>query len=243
MQSRDQALTKKTVIITGAAGSLGSALSRVCLREHWNVVMLDSKQQGLEQIFDRLVDLGLPEPALHPMDLSAAGPEDFDTVITAMESEFGGLDAVVHCAARFEGLMPLEHVSPSEWLKHLQVNLNAAWLLSTHALPLLRKSPAGRLYFLLEDLSRMEGPFWGPYGISKHALRALVSQFSAECKSTQIQVLGINPGPLSSALRSRAYHAESPMAQPGPEHAAEQIAACLSGDAQTNEVFLDLKRD
>jgi len=236
-------LTEKTVIITGAAGSLGSALSQICLREHWNVVMLDSNKRGLEQVFDHIVDFGLPEPALHPMDLSAAGPEDFDTMIKTIESEFGGLDAVVHCAARFEGLMPLEHVSPPEWLMHLQVNLNAAWLLSTHALSLLRKSPAGRLYFLLEDLSRMEGAFWGPYGISKHALRALVSQLSVECKSTQIQVLGINPGPFGSALRSRAYHAENPTAQPSPEFAAEQIAAYLGGDQDPQEVFVELKPD
>lgn len=234
-------MDRKTVIITGAAGSLGAALSETCLRENWNVVMLDSNRKELEQSYDKMTGLGLPEPVLHPLDLSAAGPDDFDDVANNVEAEFGGLDAVVHCAARFEGLMPLEHVPPPEWLMHLQVNLNAAWLLSTYALPLLRKSETGRLYFILEDLPRMEGAFWGPYGVSKHALRALVSQLSAECKSTQIQVLGINPGPFGSALRSRAYHAENPTAQPGPEHAAEEIAAYLNSDQESPEVFVEIR--
>jgi NAD(P)-dependent dehydrogenase (short-subunit alcohol dehydrogenase family) len=231
----------KTIIVTGAAGGLGSALSLVSVREGFNTVMLDCNQRGLEDAYDRITEAGLPDPALYPLDLSAAGPEHFDELLDKVNAEFGGLDAVVHCAARFEGLTPLEQVSPPEWLLQIQVNLNAAWLLSAQSLPLLRNSELGRLYFLLEDLSKVEGAFWGAYGVSKHALRALVSQFAAECKSSSIQVLGISPGPLRSALRSRAYHAENPASQPDPESAAGQIMQLLKGDIDPCGNFLDLQ--
>jgi len=222
-------LNGNTIIVTGAAGGLGSALSMVAAREGFNTVMVDCDQRRLEEAYDRITDAGLPEPALYPLDLSAAGPEHFDELLDNVISEFGGLDAVIHCAARFEGLTPLDQVSPQEWLLQIQVNLNAAWLLSAQSLPLLRNSEAGRLYFLLEDMSKVGGAFWGAYGISKHALRALVSQFDAECRSSNIQVLGINPGPLRSALRSLAYHAENPASQPDPEVAAGQIMELQRG--------------
>ena len=81
------------------------------------------------------------------------------------------------------------------------MNLNAAWLLTALCLPALRMSGVGRLYFLLEDLRKVGGPLWGPYGVSKHALRALVGQLAAECQGSGIQVLGINPVAFLRAMR------------------------------------------
>lgn len=230
----------KTIIVTGAAGGLGSALSLACVQAGFNTVMLDCDRRGLEAAYDGITEAGLPDPALYPLDLAGAGPEEFEQLLETVKAEFGGLDALVHCAARFQGLTPLEQVSPPEWLMNIQVNLNAAWLLSAQALPLLRESGQGRLYFMLEDLPRMEGAFWGAYGVSKHALRALVSQFAAECKSSSVQVLGINPGPLQSALRSVAYHSENPALQPAPALAAEKIRQYLAGERVAESSFVDL---
>ena len=231
----------KTIIVTGAAGGLGSAFSMEAARKGFNTVMIDCDQHRLEQAYDRITDAGLPDPALYPLDLCAAGPEHFDELLEQVVAEFGGLDAVIHCAARFEGLTPLDQVAPPEWLLQIQVNLNAAWLLSAQSLPLLRNSGAGRLYFLLEDMAKVRGAFWGAYGVSKHALRALVSQFAEECRSSGIQVLGINPGPLRSALRSLAYHAENPALQPDPEMAARKIVQLLQGEIDPGGDFVDLQ--
>jgi len=205
--------------------------------------MLDCNRKGLETEWDRIVGMGLPEPALYPMDLLGAGTEDYENLLETVASEFGGLDAVVHCAARFEGLTPLEQFSPTEWLSSIQVNLNAAWLLSALSLPLLRQSESGRLYFILEDLSRMNGAYWGAYGVSKHALAALASQFAVECEPSNVQVLGINPGALRSPLRSRAYHAEHPESQPEPETAALQILQLLTGEKIPGKTLVDLPVD
>ncbi len=231
---------RKTVLVTGAAGSLGSALALACARQGYRTVLLDSDRRGLERVFDRAAEEGLPAPVLHPLDLSVAGPHEFQNMLEAIERQFGGLDALVHCAARFHGLTPLEHVAPEEWLLHLQVNLNAAWLLTALCLPALRMSGVGRLYFLLEDLRKVGGPLWGPYGVSKHALRALVGQLAAECQGSGIQVLGINPGPMRSPLRFSAYLAENPTSLPEPEAAAADIVALLSGRREPSGVYLDL---
>jgi NAD(P)-dependent dehydrogenase (short-subunit alcohol dehydrogenase family) len=205
-----------------------------------SLVLLDRDKTGLEQLFDRIVENGFPEPALQVMDLSAAGPEDIRAMLAAVEEEFGGLDALVHCAARFDALTPLEHVPPHEWLLSLQINLNAAWLLSALSLPLLRKSGDGRLYFILEDLNEVGGPLWGPYGVSKHALHALVGQFAAECQSSGVQVLGINPGPMQSPLRARAYLAENPSNLPPSARAAEQIMELITQNRAPSGAYIDL---
>jgi NAD(P)-dependent dehydrogenase (short-subunit alcohol dehydrogenase family) len=233
-------LNCKTLMVTGAAGSLGSALSHAAAARGFNLVLLDSDCQGLERLYDRLVEAGFSEPALQLTDLATVGPDDLQEIVAAVEEQFGGLDALVHCAARFDSLTPLEHVPPEEWLLSIQVNLNAAWLLSALCLPLLRKAGHGHLYFLLEDMDEVGGALWGPYGISKHALRALVGQLALECQTAGVRVLGINPGPMQSPLRSRAYLAEHPASAPSPSVAAEQIVELLLGTRQPSGTCLDL---
>ena len=233
-------MSRETLLITGAAGSLGSELSLIASQQGFNLALMDRDRKGLERLSDQIAESGCPEPALQVLDLATAGPDDISEILRALEQEFGGLDAVVHCAARFESLTPLEHVPPEEWLHAIQVNLNAAWLISSMCLPMLRNSSRGRLYFLLEDLDEVGGPFWGAYGVSKHALQAMAGQFAAECRSSGIQVLGINPGPMSSPLRSRAYLAENPATQPAPEIAARRIVALLTGERDPAGTFVDL---
>jgi len=233
-------LKSKTLLVTGAAGSLGSALSRAAAAHGFSLVLLDKNGKGLERVYDRIVEEGFSEPALQVADLAAVGPDDLQEILTAIRTEFGGLDALVHCAAHFDALTPLEHVSPEEWLVSMQINLNAAWLLSASCLPLLRESGDGRLYFLLEDLDEVGGALWGPYGVSKHALHALVGQLALECQTAGVQILGINPGPMRSPLRSRVYLAEHPAAAPDPSVAAERIVELLCGARMPSGAYVDL---
>jgi len=76
--------------------------------------------------------------------------------------------------------------------------------------------------------------------VSKHALKALTSQFAAECSSSGIQVLGINPGPMRTPIRAGAYHGEDPGLQPEPATAAIKIVEFLSGERIPETVFVDL---
>jgi NAD(P)-dependent dehydrogenase (short-subunit alcohol dehydrogenase family) len=230
----------RTVLITGAAGGLGSALSFQCAQAGFNTVMADNNIKALECAWDSIAENGLPKPVLHPLDLARAGPEQFDELVNALSFEFGGLDGVIHCAAQFDGLRPLDQVSPARWLEQIRVNLNAAWLLSVACLDLLRQSRSSFLYFLLEDMQKMEGAFWGAYGVSKHALKALASQFASECGASGIQVLGINPGPMATRLRAEAYHAENPGTLPTTAQAAEKILELTQGIKTPVGVFVDL---
>lgn len=233
-------MKKHTVIITGAAGALGSELAMAMAGQGWSTVMVDRNRRGLEEVYDRIEVLHPGQGVLYPMDLAGITPDEVDEFIARVCKATGGIDAIVHCAAHFESLTPLEHFDPADWLVHMQVNLNAAWLLSARALTALRISGQGRLVFMLEDLDKLEGPFWGAYGVSKHALKALVNQFSEECKSTSVDVRGVNPGPMRSDLRSRAYHSENPQDQGDPRVVADEITAYLCSETEWGNVFMEL---
>ena len=222
-------MKQATAIVTGAAGALGSELSLLLVQRGWSVVMLDKDRRGLEQAYDRIDESAAGTGLLHPLDLAGATPDDYAELLQTLEAECGGLDAVVHCAAHFEHLAPSEHIQPQDWLVSMQVNLNAPWLLSAMALPLLRDAGDGKLVFLLEDLDKVRGALWGAYGVSKHALATLLNQLSLECRSSGVTVKGVDPGPMRSGVRTRAYHAENPAQMPSPQYPALRIADFLEG--------------
>ncbi len=233
-------LSGKTILITGAAGGLGAALALQCADAGADLVLLDKDRRGLNQLSDRITDQGLTPPGLYPMDLAGAGVDDFNDLVEIIQSEFGGLYALIHCALDFDGLQPLEQVAPQDWLQSMQVNLNAPWLLSCTLLPLLKKVKNGRLFFMLDDLEMVTGAYWGAYGTGKAALAGLVRQFDETLSNTTVLVRGINPGAMRTAFRAKVYHAENPMEQPEPAIAAGKIAAMLTADLSASDLIVDI---
>lgn len=233
-------LTGKTILITGAAGGLGSAIALQCAGSGADLILLDKNRRGLGELSDRLVQRGLTPPGLYPLNLAAAGIDEFGDLVETIESEFSGLDALIHCAVDFDGLQPLEQVQPQDWLQSMQVNVNAPWLLSCALLPLLKKSKNGRLFFLLDELETVTDAYWGAYGTSKAALTGLVKQFNATLGNTTVSVRGIIPGPMRTGFRAKVYHAENPMEQPDPAVAADKITAMLTGSLSDRDLIVNL---
>jgi len=232
-------LSGKTILITGAAGGLGSALALQCAGEGADLVLLDKNRRALSVLSDKLTGQGFSPPGLYPLDLAGAGVDDFNQLADIVRSEFGGLHGLVHCALEFEGLQPLEQIEPQNWLQSIQVNVNAPWLLSCILLPLLKGAENGRLFFMLDDIEQVTGAYWGAYGTAKAALAGLVKQFHASLNNTEIIVKGINPGPMRTSFRAMVYHAENPLEQPEPALAAEKIAAILTGELPDHDPMMD----
>jgi NAD(P)-dependent dehydrogenase (short-subunit alcohol dehydrogenase family) len=233
-------LTGKTILITGAAGGLGSALALQCAIAGANLVLLDKNRRALGVLSDTLTKRGLKSPGLYPMNLAGAGPDDYADLVNTIDSEFAGLHALIHCALDFDGLQPLDQIDPQDWLQSMQVNVNAPWLLSCAVLPLLKKSDGGRLFFLLDDIETVTGAYWGAYGTGKAALTGMVRQFYEVLSNSGVDVRGIIPGSMRTGFRARVYHAENPLEQPEPEIVARKITGLLSADLYDQELILDL---
>ena len=233
-------LTTKTILITGAADGLGAALAMQCAAKGANLVLLDKNRRQLSVLSDKITEQGSAAPGLYPLDLAGAGVDEFNTLVDVINTEYGDLYALIHCALEFEGLQPLDQINPQLWLKSIQVNVNAPWLLSCTCLPLLKKSGGGRLFFMLDDPVRVSGAYWGPYGTAKAAVASLVKQFDETLSNTSVVVRGINPGPMRTDFRAKVFHAENPLTQPAPAVAAQKIVAMLEEETGSQEIIVDL---
>jgi len=232
-------LSGKTILITGAAGGLGSALALQCAGAGAGLILLDKNRRGLTRLSDRITDLDLTPPGLYPLDLAGAGPDEFSDLAETIQSEFGGLHALIHCALEFDSLQPLEQINPQDWLQSMQVNVNAPWLLTCSLLPLLKQAENGRLFFLLDDLETVTGAYWGAYGAGKAALTGMVRQFHETLSNSAVLVRGIIPGAMRTDFRAKVYHSENPNDQPEPVIVAGKITTLLTGDISDQAMLVN----
>ena len=217
------ALAGRVVLVAGAHGGLGSAASLACARAGATVVLLGRKVPKLNRLYDALAAEG-PEPLLYPLDLEGASPDDYAELAGRIESGPGRLDGLLHCAAEFRGLTPLAHTDPADFARALHIGLTARWWLTQACLPLLAKSPGASVVFAIDDLALAGKAFWGGYGIAQHGLATLIGMLQAELGADGTRISGLQPGPMRTTLRGRAFLADQDQDARDPSAYA---AACV----------------
>src|SRR6056297_2688565 len=219
---------RKVALVTGAAGALGGALVEQLMQAGWDCIAVDRNRRGLEQLHDRLGAEG-DAPLVVPLDLAGAGPQHYDELAASLEHRFDRLDALVHAAADFKALTPLEHHPADDWMKTLQAGLTGPFLLSQALLPLMRRTEGSRMVWIADDPKARSKAYWGGYGVAQSGRSALASILAAECRRDGPEVIEIDPGAFYSPLRSKAWPVENPDDLPTAADAAKKVMAVVSG--------------
>lgn len=232
------ALQDRVVLVAGAHGGLGSAAAVACARAGATVVMLGRKVPKLNRVYDAVAAVG-PEALLYPLDLEGASADDYAELAQRIEAELGRLDGVLHCAANFPGLTPLLQTDPAAFARAIHVNLTARWWLTQACLPLLAKADDAAVVFVVDDPARVGKAYWGGYGLAQHSLAGLVGMLQSELASSKIRVSGLQPGPMRTPLRARAYVEENDRVARDPEAYAQACVTLLSpaGAAHRGQVW------
>lgn len=217
-------LAGRVIVLTGAHGDFGQAAALACARAGATLVLVGRKVPKLNRVFDAVKAVG-PEPALYPMDLAGADPADFEALADTVERELGGLHGILHGAADFSGLTPLENTPPEQFVRQWQVNLTARWLLTQACLPALRRADDSAVVFVIDAPERVGGAYWGAYGLAQTANRALMRMLHEETAASSVRVAALQPGPMRTALRARAFVDEAALRVPP---ASAYAAACVA---------------
>ncbi len=224
------ALAGRVVLVNGAHGGLGAAASLACAQAGATVVLLGRKVPKLNRVYDAIAGHGdgLPTPLNYPLDLEGASADDYAEMATRIESELGRLDGVLHCAADFPGLTPLEHTDPAAFARALHVNLTAKWWLTQACLPLLKRATDSAVVFVVDDVGRVGKAYWGGYGIAQQGLSALTAMLHAELANSPVRVSALQPGPMRTSLRAKAYVNEEDILARDPALSAGDCVTLLS---------------
>ena len=218
----------KIVLVTGANRGFGLAITMDLARAGATVIMLGRDLGSLEYAYDAVVDAGLTEPILYPLDLEGATPENYQELQDNILSQFGKLDGVVHNASILGAQMPIDQYDIKLWYSTLQINLSAPFMLTQFLIPALSKSNDARVIFMSSTVGREARAYWGAYSVSKFGIEGFAKTLSEELEKTHISVNTVNPGNMRTEMRRAAYPAEDSSKVPLPEEKSQAIVYLLS---------------
>ena len=221
-------LDKKIALITGASRGIGAAVAKRFAAEGAHVVLVARTVGGLEATDDAVRNLG-GSATLVPLDLRQM--DMIDTLGAQLYERFGKLDILVGNAAQLGSLSPLAHAAPSEVEDVITINLTANYRLLRACDPLLRASKQGRVIMVTSGAAARPVPYWGPYAATKAALEHMTIIYAAENASTGIHANVIDPGPIATAMRAKAFPGEDPKTLPGPDSVTEWFLRLAEADA------------
>jgi len=211
-------LAGRVILVTGAGDGLGRTASLAYARHGATIILVGRTQQKLETLYDEILAEQLAAPLLMPLDMAKAGLREFEQIAAAIEREFGRLDGLLHSAATLGTLTPLALYDLETWQRVMQVNFNAAYLLTRACLGVLDKSPDASVIFTSSEMARHGRAYWGAYAAAGAALESLAQVWADELSTnTQIRMNTLDPGAVRTALRARAYPGENPLTLPAPE--------------------------
>ena len=215
--STSKSLNGRLALVTGASRGIGRAVAKALAASGAHVIATARTTGALEELDDEIASAG-GKATLLPLDLRKG--DRIDQLGPTLFQRWGKLDIFVGAAGILGPLSPLGHVTADSWDAVMDVNVNANWRLTRTLGPLLQRSDGARVIFVSSGAASGKNAYWGPYAVSKGALETLARTYAAELVSTPARVNIINPGPVRTAMRAKAFPGEDPSTLPTPEDLA-----------------------
>ena len=185
---KEQTLSRKVALVTGAAGGIGKAIADKLVAEGANVFLTDIDEQSL-----------LEANATYKRDISSyavCNVTDSNSIAAAYKKaclEFGGVDIIVHSA----GLAiskPLEETTHKDWSILQDVLVKGQFDLAKQGVEIMRKQKLGGDYIAIASKNGLvSGPNNVAYGTAKAAQQHMIRLLAAELGKDHIRLNTVNP--------------------------------------------------
>lgn len=213
-------LTDRVILVTGAGQGLGREAALSYAKHGATVILLGRQVKKLEAVYDEITAAGYPEAIIFPMDLAKATEDDCKALAEGIYQQLGRLDGILHNAAHFDNLSPLEIQTVAQFETMLKVNVSIPFAITKTCLPLLKKSADASVIFTSSTAGHTAAAYWGAHGISKQAIEHLVKTWASELENVKsVRINALIPGPIQSPQRKKTH--------PGEVHGSLPAASTL----------------
>ena len=174
----------KTVLVTGAAGGMGTAICRTLQAAGWQVYALDLRPVEMEGVESVCCDL--------------TDPKALEQVRDGFAEKYSHLDAIVHAAGIYD-LDALSEMDDQRFNRIFAINVFGAARINRLFTPFMGNG--GRITIITSELAPLNPlPFTGIYGVTKAALDKYAYSLRSELSLRGIHVSVIRPGAVNTGL-------------------------------------------
>jgi NAD(P)-dependent dehydrogenase (short-subunit alcohol dehydrogenase family) len=205
-----------SIVITGAAGGLGTAVCRVFVDAGVQIVAIDRHWKE-----------AMPYPALNA-DLSTA---EGAAAMIEQASAHGSIDGLVHLVGGFAGGTTIAESDDKTWDLMMNVNVRVALNTIRAGLKPMIAAKRGRIVAIGSRAAVEPLPNFAAYAVSKAALVALVKNAAAEVKDLGITVNAVLPSTIDTKANREAMPKADFSKWVTPESIAKLLLYLVSDDA------------
>lgn len=184
----------QVILVTGANGGLGVAVTRALLAE-------GAKVAGVSR---RISQSDFPDNGFFAIQSDIVSVESAESVVDKVLSRFNRLDALVHLVGGFAGGSTLAEMDHATFQQMFDINTNAVFYMLRAVLPKMRKQGHGRIVAIGSRAAVDPGPAVGAYSASKAAMVSLMRTVALENRDIGINANVILPGTMDTPANRKA---------------------------------------
>lgn len=226
----------KTVILTGAAGGLGSPISIAFARAEAQAVIFDINEKALAGVADKIGEFG---GSVLTVKVDLCSQQEVEDSVNLVSEKFKKIDVLVNLVG---GLIrkPSADYPLEDWQHVMDINLKACWLCCQTVGRVMIKQKQGRIINFSSNAGLHGLPNYPAYCPAKAAIMGLTRVLAVEWGPHGICTNAIAPGftktPLNAELMSQPKALESfltrmPLGEPMPDDAMVGPTLFLASDA------------
>jgi NAD(P)-dependent dehydrogenase (short-subunit alcohol dehydrogenase family) len=194
--STRRALQGRTALVTGAAGGLGTAITRMLVEEGVQVWAADVRATSLKALQEALeADPPQGTGTVRPLEIDIRDPRRVAEAVAAVIEADGRLDVLVNNAA-VDVTLPVGELSPADADLVIGTDLLGPIYLCMEAFPRMVAQGSGYIVNILSTAALKTWTEAGLYNAAKHGLRAFTHSLFQEARRDcpDVGVTGIVAG-------------------------------------------------
>ena len=198
-------LQGRATLISGGAGSMGSATARLFARHGAAVCVADLDRERAEAVAEE-IRAGGGQALSARLDVRSSA--QWNGAVTDAEKAFGHLDTLCNFAGA-NHRVSFDAMTEEMWRRIIDTNLTGYFLGTKIVVPAMRRAGRGVIVHTGSLSSIRQGAGGPAYGASKAALVALTRTTAASYAADNIRCVLVNPGHVDTDF-IRANRAHSP---------------------------------
>lgn len=176
---------RPVVLITGAAGAVGSAVAGVFAEAGYALALFDRGEDATER-------LRRANPDAFVFDCDLTDGEAVQRAVDDLTSRTGRLDAALCIAGGF-GMQPATEATPDDFDKMMGLNVRTLFNTARAALPAMQERGSGFLAGIAAQAADEGGAGMALYAASKGAVAAYCKSLDAELAANGIRATALYP--------------------------------------------------